>query len=44
MFYISMFLKLFVNQGMAKPWLKRVIVLSKIEFSCIYTDINFVYW
>jgi len=36
-----MFLKLLVNLRMAYPRLKLVILLNKIEFICVYADINF---
>jgi len=29
---------------MAYPRPKHVVILNKIEFSCVRTDINFVYW
>jgi hypothetical protein len=33
-----------VNLKMAYPSPKHVIILNKIEFSCVWTDNNFVYW
>jgi hypothetical protein len=43
-FYIIVFLNFFVNPKMAYPKPKNVVLLNKIVFICIETDINFVYW